>query len=290
LGNNIVHRVLVNGVVICFSSDETMQPISNSAGHHLPLAGLLIFLVFAGCKNSQYNQSSNKDAAKPHIPSVEHYGPMREVMREGKTESRIRLAEVVAKPNAFAVGALEGLAGEVTIIDGDVWVSRVAPNGSLSITGPELFEGDSATLISISHIAKWHSTKIKSTATGTDLENLIEGFARSMGLNTDKPFPFKIEGSLKLLDMHVINGYCPIATNPDTQKRKPWRSFKFDTAKVTIAGFYAANSVAVMTHHGTKIHAHAIGEADGKQIMGHIDAVTVEPGMVLFVPNRNSLR
>ncbi len=73
---------------------------------------------------------------------------MREVMRDGHTEPRIRLAEVVARPNAHAVGALSGLSGEVTIVDGDVWVARVAGNG-IQVTGPTLAEGDEAALLTL---------------------------------------------------------------------------------------------------------------------------------------------
>lgn len=252
---------------------------------HLTLAGVFLLFAVAGCTNSNNQTNDHQDVETPVVSSVQHFGPMREVMREGETQSRVRLSDAIAKPHAFAVGALEGLAGEVTIIDGEVWVSRVASDGTLSITGPQPAGNDAATLMSISYVTKWHATRIKSACAGHELELLIEEFARSVGIDTNKPFPFKIEGELKNLNLHVINGYCPIATDPATQAKKPWRNPDFEFASVTIVGFYAPNAVAVMTHHGTAIHAHAIGEADGNQIMGHIDDMTVEPSMTLFVPN-----
>ena len=251
----------------------------------LILAGVFLLFVVAGCTNSENQSGDHQDIDKPLVSSVQQFGPMREVMREGETQARVRLSDAIAKPHAFAVGALERLAGEVTIIDSDVWVSRVASDGTLSVTGPQPADDDAATLMSISYVAKWHAIKIESACAGNELESLIEEFARTMGLDTNMPFPFKIEGELTSLDLHVINGYCPIATDPATQAKKPWRNPDFEIANVTIVGFYAPNAVAVMTHHGTAIHAHALGEADGNQIMGHIDNVTVEPGMTLFVPN-----
>lgn len=251
---------------------------------HGTLAGVLLLFVCAVCTSPESESRDHQDTDEPLVSGVQHFGPMREVMREGKTQSRVRLSDAIAKPHAFAVGALEGLAGEVTIIDGEVWVSRVASDGTLSITGPEAVDGDAATLMSISYVAKWNATRIESACAGNELELLIEEFARSVGIDTTKPFPFKIEGELKSLNLHVINGYCPIASDPATQARKPWRNPDFENANVTIVGFYAPNAVAVMTHHGTAIHAHALGDADGTQIMGHIDNVTVEPEMMLFVP------
>ena len=271
--------------VICFVFRKLRQLMIDRPYKHMVLTGVLVLFVFAGCTSPDSKSGDHQDTDKPLASNVQHFGPMRDVMRAGKTQSRIRLSDANAKPHAFAVGALEGLAGEVTIIDGDVWVSRVASDGTLSVTGPQAVDGDAATLMSISYVSKWHATRIESACTGIELELLIEEFARSMGIDTNKPFPFKIEGELNSLNLHVINGYCPIATDPATQARKPWRNPEFEIANVTIVGFYAPNAVAVMTHHGTAIHAHAFGNADGTQIMGHIDNVTVEPGMILFVPN-----
>ena len=42
-------------------------------------------------------------------PAVTQFGEMRAVMREGKTESRNRVADAVAQPHAFGVGAIIGL-------------------------------------------------------------------------------------------------------------------------------------------------------------------------------------
>ena len=143
----------------------------------LILAGVFLLFVVAGCTNSENQSGDHQDIDKPLVSSVQHFGPMREVMREGETQARVRLSDAIAKPHAFAVGALERLAGEVTIIDSDVWVSRVASDGTLSVTGPQPADDDAATLMSISYVAKWHAIKIESACAGNELESLIEEFA-----------------------------------------------------------------------------------------------------------------
>ncbi|HIE99662.1 MAG TPA: hypothetical protein EYQ63_22340 [Fuerstia sp.] len=248
------------------------------------IVGILL-LSTAGYGTSQSTPVTQEVAGVSSRQTVEQFGGMREVMREGKTKSRIRLIDAIATPHTFAVGALEGLSGEVTIVDGNVWVSRVSVDGELEVNGPEPAEEDSATLLTLGHVSRWHRTTIETAASGNDLESLIEQFARTKGLDTSKPFPFRIAGELVKIDLHVINGYCPIATDPSTKEKKPWRWANSETVNVDLTGFYAPNSVAVMTHHGTSIHAHAIVMVDDTRIMGHVDGVTVEPGMTLFVPS-----
>lgn len=249
------------------------------------LLGLVTVTVLAAAC-SEEPTANHQDQPKIGIaPTVKHFGAMRKVMRDGQAEARIRLTDTVRQPHAYAVGALEGLAGEVTIIDGDVWVARVNADGRLIVTGTSPEPEDAATLLTVAHVANWQTTAFTADSTGKSLESYIERFARSRGIDTSQPFPFKMEGQVKALNLHVINGYCPIATNPKTQAKQPWRSAELEHANVTIIGFYAPDAVAVMTHHGTAIHAHASCAVDGQQIMGHIDQVTVAAGMTLSIPD-----
>lgn len=222
-------------------------------------------------------------AGTPTQPAVTQYGQMRAVMREGRTESRISVADAVAKPHAIGVGALEGLAGEITIVDGDVWVSRVAET-DLRITGPDPVDGDQASLLTLAYVAQWKTITIETTTEGRDLESLIEQTALAHGIDTTEPFPFVIEGKSAHMDIHVINGYCPIATDPATVGAQPWRWSSPQPIDVVIVGFFARDAAGVMTHHGTAVHAHAVLSLEDKTITGHIDQLSVTRGMTLRVP------
>lgn len=227
------------------------------------------YTFMAGCTPTQH--------------TVTQFGEMRAVMREGHTQSRIRLADAVARPHAVGVGALEGLAGEITIIDGDVWVSRVA-EADLRITGPDPVDGDQASLLTLAHVAEWQTVTIETAAEGHQLESLIEQTAIERGVDTTEPFPFVIEGNLAGIDLHVINGYCPIATDPATVDAEPWRWSNPQPIDVIIVGFFAPDAAGVMTHHGTSVHMHAILSVDGKTITGHNDRVSITRGMTLRLP------
>jgi acetolactate decarboxylase len=244
------------------------------------LIGVLILSVLNGCASS--DTSSTAPALRQ--PVVTQYGEMRSVMREGRTELRIALADAVAAPHAIAVGAIEGLAGEVTIVDGEVWVSRVE-DGSLRPSGPVPGPGDRATLLTLAHVGAWRAVPIQSSATEGEFEAFVEHAARSRGVDTTRPFPFLIEGTLTDIEMHVINGVCPHATDPETVDAQPWRWSGSQATDVLIVGFYAPNAVGVMTHHGSLIHAHVVLSLDGSTVTGHVDRVVVAPGMSLRIPD-----
>ena len=219
---------------------------------------------------------------------IEQYGHMREVMREGKSQPRVALKDIAVDPGAVAVGALAGLNGEITIVNGGVWVAR--PDGiAVRITGPKAQPGDHATFLTIGRAANgWQSVSIDAPLSGTSLEAFIESAARAHGIDTSQPFPFIIEGELSGLSLHVINGYCPIAHNPATMDAQPYRYASDGHMPGVIAGIYARDAAGVLTHHGTSVHMHALfddSQSDaGQTITGHVESVVINSGGVLRVP------
>ncbi|MCC6908015.1 MAG: acetolactate decarboxylase [Phycisphaerales bacterium] len=216
--------------------------------------------------------------------SVAQYGAMRQVMREGQTEPRIRLTDAVAAPHAYGVGALEGLTGEVTIVDGSVWVARVAHEG-VDVSGPAPLAHDQATLLTLAHIASWESVPVTTTIEGAALESSIKAAARDMGIDTSKPFPFVIEGDAIRVDLHVVNGYCPSAVDPATIDAQPWVWSSPAPGRAVIVGFYAPDAAGVMTHHATAVHLHAVVDIDGRTVAGHVDEAAAGAGAVLRLPS-----
>lgn len=175
----------------------------------LILLETLFISMSAGCAASRSASTSQNTGQ----PAVDQFGAMRDVMREGHTESRIGLTDAVAQPHAVAVGALEGLAGEITIVDGDVWVSRPTDRG-LKVTGPEPIAEDQATLLTLAHVATWQTVTIETAAEGRELELLIEQTAQARGINTTKPFPFVIKGKLTMWTCTSSTGIAPSRQTP----------------------------------------------------------------------------
>ena len=214
-------------------------------------------------------------------PSVQQYGAMREVLREGRTQPRIALQDVTCQPGAIAVGALAGLGGEITIVNGKTWVAR-SNGGGVEVTGPTTSLDDQATLLTTSHVASWINVPLPNGGGGRRLEDMVAEVALKHGIDATKPFPFIIDGRFIELDIHVIAGSCPIA-NPNGEP--PWRYAATAPVAGLLVGFHALNQNGVMTHHGSNVHVHAIIGDQDDIVTGHVDHVIVEPGAVLRLPS-----
>ena len=223
-------------------------------------------LLLCGCTNSN---------------SVEQYGGMREVLREGHTQPRIALRDVTGKPGAIAVGALAGLGGEITIVYGETWVAR-SIDGNANVTGPTTSPHDQATLLTASHVDSWIDIPLPDGATAAQLAKMVSDTASNHGLNSTNPFPFIIEGDFRELELHVIAGSCPIA-NPNGEQ--PWRYTSTTPIHGLLVGFHAQDQEGVMTHHSSNVHMHALIPGGDDTLTGHVDHVIVEPGGILRIPS-----
>ncbi|MBT7640275.1 MAG: hypothetical protein HN598_07300 [Planctomycetes bacterium] len=210
---------------------------------------------------------------------VEQYGGMRDVLRMGNTQSRISFAEMRQQPHAIGVGALTGLEGEITVFDGQIFVATTPDGIRASTTSADTNPG-SATLMTLAHVKTWHQDPLPDSPS---LEQSIEEVARSHGIDTDKPFPFFIEGVASSYQIHVINGYCPVATPDLAPEDQPWRQHGASTA-LRVVGFFARDQHGVMTHHGSNLHIHAIIVNGDEWISGHLDEVEMAEGATLSVP------
>ena len=210
--------------------------------------------------------------------SVEQHGSMRDALRLGHTESRITFEEVLKRPNAIAVGALTGLEGEVTIFDGNVFVATTT-DGVNSTTRQNQTKNGSATLLTLAYVSRWVE---ESMPAAMSLEDAIVETAKSHGIDTEKPFPFSIVGIAKRYELHVINGFCPIATPSLPPEDQPWRQHG-ETTPLRVVGFYARGQEGVMTHHGSNTHMHAIIGSGEDATTGHLDSIVLAPGSTISV-------
>jgi len=213
-------------------------------------------------------------------PVVEHWGAMREVLRDGHTEGRVDLAEVLG-PHTVAVGASAGLAAEITVVAETVHLAEVVDPDSaegLRVRAPAA--GEQATLLVLADVHAWSEHPLSAVSDLAELETSVRAIAAANGIDVNEPFPFRVEGLARDLRLHVLNHSCPIA---DPDGPKPWRfAGKGETA--VLVGFYAKDSAGRLTHHGQKTHTHAlVAERD---ISGHLDEVALTPGARLFLPVR----
>ena len=223
-----------------------------------------------------------KLAESDHV--VRWAGALKNVHQGLDFSGKIDLPPLVGLPHLYAVGPLENLQGEVTIWDGKPLISRV-----LDVTKDGQVRVDNnlvgkACFLVYGQAQSWKESKLTSSLTASQVDQVVKDSATEYGINTNKPFPFLIEGVAKTARYHVMNRTESVPPTPgaETHERAKVR-FTLQDMPVSLLGFYSEHHQAIFTHHSSFVHMH-IKAADDK-IAGHLEAIELEPGARLLLPN-----
>ncbi|MBK7877618.1 MAG: acetolactate decarboxylase [Planctomycetes bacterium] len=228
-----------------------------------PLALVVVLVSLSACRTVGWDGT------------IWQKGTMREVMRDGRTEERARVVEAARGPDVVGIGALTGLAGEISIVDGAVWITRSLTGRRLATTqGAAAEEG--ATLLVTASVPEWVELPI-------DREIDLEDVPAWAGFpNRDWTVaPFVVRGHLLGLEAHVLNGACPYREPIPTGKEPVRRSAA--TTFGTLVGFWARDGAGTLTHADQTVHAHVIVRGD-ETWTGHVDRVRIGAGSIVRVP------
>lgn len=229
----------------------------------------------------------NARAAEPWDGTIVQHGKMHEAIGKQQHQGRVQLSELVKRPHFFAVAALEGLAGEVTIHNGTLTVTSIDSDGQLKpVTNASHRK---ATMLVGAYIPSWTRQKVAKKISPKDFDQFIADTASAAGIDTTNAFVFTVEGEFSDVSLHVINGACPIhARMKEIDLPKDKRPFAREYKKIqgTLVGVFAKDSVGNLTHPATWTHAHILfkdRETD-KQVTGHIERIGLLEGSVVMLP------
>jgi acetolactate decarboxylase len=223
---------------------------------------LIILILLVGCTPRE-------------VQEVNIVGKLRAMMMENKTEANINLLDLKDQEHLYALGALEGLAGEVLVMASQPMISKV--NGD-SFAIVNSFDAK-ATLLVYTQVEAWDSLAIDEDQTLTELEALINKKADEAKLT--EPVPFLVKGNASQLNWHIVNGNKGArATHKDHAKSGFNRKWK--DVEVEILGFFSETHHGVMTHMGEDVHMH-FKTQDGSAA-GHVDDMQIKKGSLLFIP------
>lgn len=220
------------------------------------------------------------------------YGSMHEAVGQRIDHGRIGLAEVVKRPHFYGVGALEGLAGEITIQDSVATVTGVTPDGWPKALPPT---GMQATMLAGESVEAWTSQTLDKAVSPRQFDEAIASAASRAGIDDATPFIFTIEGEFTNVRLHIIHGACPLHARMKKLELPPSeRPFELEakTLAGTLVGVYATDSVGKLTHPATTTHAHIIyvDQETGQRVTGHLEHVGLAPGAVLKLPMPDETR
>ncbi len=212
--------------------------------------------------------------------SVHFYGALKTMM-SGDLKATVALDSISKKEHLYALGAAENLKGEIQILDGEVSNSFVKNN---EIQIENTTKGKAALLV-YAQVQDWISLSIpKSIDTKKHLEAFVFEKAEALGIATEDPFPFLIEGEISKLQWHVIDWPEQDMVHTHQKHQESGLNGSFSNEQVKILGFYSEKHKTIFTHHSTNMHLHFI--TDKLSIAGHVDDVIVGHHMIIKFPKQ----
>jgi len=233
---------------------------------------LLVFLTItlASCRDNREKNVSVE---------VKHSGALRTIM-SGNIEPVINLDTLSKKIHLYALGAVDNLKGEIQIFDSKP-INSFVVDSSLQIKDSYSLKGS---LLVYAEVEEWDSFQIENSKTKSDLEEQIFEVATNIGINTEKPFPFLLEGTVASVDWHVINWKDGDTIHSHIKHKESGLNGRLQNTKVEILGFYSTKHKAIFTHHTTNMHMHF--KTDDNTIAGHIDDLSLNQKITLKLPKQ----
>jgi len=234
-------------------------------------------LLLTACQATQ--ESSIRTS--PWSGELEQWGTLQAALRDGHVEGRVRVGDV-AREGIFAVGALEGLQGEITIMNGEIWISEGSAERAVTTRGQ--VSDAQATVLFAAEVLEWQDVPVDADVDPSVFDAFLAEQALSAGIDPSQPFPFVVEGDLEHLSLHVIAGECPIrARMLGADAKSPPYQLHAEATAGRLVGIYAPDSGGVVCHAGSKSHVHALLEDDGG-LTGHVESVGLAAGALLRLP------
>ena len=216
---------------------------------------------------------------KPDI-TVDIHGALKNIMHKGDLSAKINLNDLSGQEHLYALGAVADLKGEVLVLDGKPFISSVEYR-SLQL---DTTFNQSATLLVSSSVPSWSSLRIPNHVKSTEeLEKYVEEQAAQLGIDVEKPFPFRIKGIAEYVGWHVID--CLDGDTVHSHQKhvnSGLHGTKYNE-ELEVLGFYSRHHHRIFTHHTTNMHMHFLS-ANG-YLAGHADDLRLGSGMVLYLPN-----
>lgn len=226
---------------------------------------------------------SNNVSARLHNPfSVNAYGNFTHMLAVQVAPRNVALQPMQGHQYLYGLGALQGLQGEITIIDGNVLISHGATSDGHT---RRVTLKDNATILATASVKSWIPIAIPANLKRLSFEKFVLEVASKYGIPIDAPFPFIVTGEIKDLHWHVVNGINLFSKKAGSLAHK--KNFEVTNIHGNLIGFYSGKQFeGVISHPGERFHLHF---ADENFIhAGHVDDCTIGTNATLFLPKQNA--
>lgn len=196
----------------------------------------------------------------------------------GDLSAAISLSSLERLENLYALGPLEGVKGEITIIESIPSVARVTDDGVTIDTS--FCHG--ACFLAYTQVERWQKVVLPyDVLTEADPEQFLSEAAGIAGIDPGIPFPFLLKGLLRSVDFHILNKTDGLPHNPQRHDQAKVH-YRLENAAITIIGFYSDHHRGIFTPRDHAIHQHVVS-ADGR-VSGHVEKIVISADAQLFLP------
>jgi len=224
----------------------------------------------------------------PAPPAVETYGTIRGLTQSRDLAPKVTLSAVQAAANAYGLGSLSDLRGEITILDGVVWLAFAPPADSNEAPRvvSSLQSSETAAFLAVSHVPPpaWHAFGLEAPLTSENLQATIERMLPPARKKKGaRPFAFRVEGHFQLVTLAIVDGQrLPPDARGEAAIEKTNVLQALREVDGTVVGFYSPRDGAAFNHAHKRVHAHAV--LPGNKATGHLQTFVMARGATLLFP------
>jgi acetolactate decarboxylase len=213
---------------------------------------------------------------------VKSAGELRKILLDADLSTKIRL-DTLPHRNLFAIGLVDSLQGEISVIIGKGLISSI--KDTYIKTDTSLNYG--ATLLVYTYVKNWKVITIEQEVNGLEaLELLVKRLASENEIDVTKPFPFMVKTWVKNMSCRVIDWQSGILHTPDTHSQFAHELW-YSASTIMLAGFYSENHQGIYTNINRKIVAQAI--TTDPMTSGHLESIETFGKIALYFPDNSGV-
>ncbi len=239
---------------------------------------LLIVALFTNCANNT-QPTDAAHSGKKNIPTVSIVGEMRNVMHKGELAGTINLDTISNKSHLYGLGPVEFLNGEILIVDGKCYVSKVVNDSAMTVQ--ETFQVKAPFFV-YSNVEHWFEVAVPDS-----VQNIhqLELYLDQVTKKCVRPFAFRIVGNIDSAKIHIVNLPAGSIVHSPEEAHQGQKTYSVINKEVEITGFFSTEHAGVFIHHDSFVHMHLL--TNDKKQMGHVDKLQLTKGKFkLYLPEK----
>jgi acetolactate decarboxylase len=200
-------------------------------------------------------------------------------MHKGELFATLNIDTISNQRHLYGLGPIEYLQGEIMIIDGKGYNSRVVNDTTMEVQETMKIK---APFFGYANIDNWTEKEFPDSILNVkQLENYLDQITKSY----PRPFLFKIFATVDSATVHIVNLPKGTKVSSPEEAHKGQKNFDIKNKPVEMLGFFSTEHQAIFTHHDTYVHIHLI--TDDKKQMGHLEELMLRKGTAkLYLPTQ----